>query len=198
MRTLLDDPVLYLGSLDAAERTYLQQSIGGIANWAVEAGMVLERRSEGWALIDPDGIATDVRFPEGNDLVKFAALSLLSALQPEAVPAGSVRYPRHGAERVIAGRLRANPTWARAYQTTDGAAQLASAALNLLADLDLAAVDQAGFTLLPAAGRYRPQVADIASSCGPDATEPPDTDAGQGDRPEQIPIPPTTDLEQDP
>lgn len=197
MRTLLDDPVLYLGSLDAAERTYLQQTIGGIGNWAVEAGMVLERRSEGWALIDPDGIATDARFPEGNDLVKFAALLLLSALQPKAVPVGSVRYPRHSAERVIAGRLRANPTWARAYQTTDGAAQLASAALNLLADLDLATVDQAGFTLLPAAGRYRPQVADIASPCGPDAEAPPDTDAGQGDRPEQILIPPIRDREHD-
>lgn len=170
MRILLDDPVLYLDRLDATERAYLHQTIGGIANWAAEAGMALERRSEGWALIDPDNIATDVRFPEGNDLVKFAALLLLSSLQPEAVPVGSVRYPRHSAERVIAARLRANPTWARVYQTaTDGAAQLASAALNLLADFDLASVDQAGFTLLPASGRYRPQVADIAPPGIPDA-----------------------------
>jgi len=169
MRILLDDPVLHLDHLDATERNYLNQTIGGIANWAAEAGMVLERRSEGWALIDPDNIATDVRFPEGNDLVKFAALLLLSALQPEAAPAGTVRYPRHSAERVIDARLRANPTWARAYQTAaDGAAQLASAALNLLADLDLATVDQAGFTLLPASGRYRPQVADIAPRAAAD------------------------------
>jgi uncharacterized protein (TIGR02678 family) len=161
MRTLLDDPVLYLDSLDGAERAYLQQTIGGIANWAAEAGMILERRSEGWALIDPDDIATDVRFPEGNDHVKFAALLLLGALQPADVPAGPVRYPRHNAERVIAGRLRANSTWARGYQTAGGAAQLASAALALLADLDLAGVDAAGFTLLPAAGRYRPHITDI-------------------------------------
>jgi len=169
MRILLDDPVLYLDHLNATERTYMNQTIGGIANWAAEAGMVLERRSEGWALIDADNIATDVRFPEGNDLVKFAALLLLSALQPETVPVGTVRYPRHSAERVIDARLRANPTWARAYQTAaDGAAQLASAALNLLADLDLATVDQAGFTLLPASGRYRPQVADIAPRAAAD------------------------------
>jgi uncharacterized protein (TIGR02678 family) len=161
MRTLLDDPVLYLDSLDGAERAYLQQAIGGIANWAAEAGMILERRSEGWALIDPDDIATDVRFPEGNDHVKFAALLLLGALQPTDIPTGPVRHPRHSAERVIASRLRANPTWARSYQTAGGAAQLTSAALALLADLDLAAVDAAGFTLLPAAGRYRPHITDV-------------------------------------
>ena len=91
MRILLDDPVLYLDRLDPAERAYLQQTIGGVANWAAKAGMVLERRSEGWALIDPDNIATDLRFPEGNDQVKFAALLLLSSLQPETVPVGTVR-----------------------------------------------------------------------------------------------------------
>ena len=147
MRILLDDPVLYLDSLSTTERAYLQQAIGGIANWAAEAGMVLERRAEGWALIDPDDIATDMRFPEGNDLVKFAALLLLGALQPDRVPAGPVRYPRHSAERVIAERLRANPTWARAYQTSDGPARLAAAALDQFAGLSLAAVDSAAIIM---------------------------------------------------
>jgi uncharacterized protein (TIGR02678 family) len=164
MRILLDDPVLYLGSLSVAERAYLQQTTGSIANWAADAGMILERRAEGWALIDPDDIATDIRFPEGNDLVKFAALLLLGALQPAGVPEGPVRHPRHAAERVIAGRLRANPTWARAYQADGGAARLAGLALDQMAGLGLAVVDQAGFALLPAAGRYRPRIADIAPS----------------------------------
>jgi uncharacterized protein (TIGR02678 family) len=162
MRILLDDPVLYLDALSPGERAYLQQATGSIANWAAEAGMALERRAEGWALIDPDDIATDTRFPEGSDLVKFAALLLLGALQPGSIPEGPARYPRHAAERVIAARLRANPTWARAYQNEGGAARLAAAALNQLAGLGLAAVDQAGFTLLPAAGRYRPSIADVA------------------------------------
>ena len=187
MRILLDDPVLYLDRLDPAERAYLQQTIGGVANWAAEAGMVLERRSEGWALIDPDNIATDLRFPEGNDQVKFAALLLLSSLQPETVPVGTVRYPRHAAERVITARLRMNPTWARAYQAAaDGAAQLAAAALSLLADLDLASVDQAGFTLLPASGRYRPEVADITPLAPIDAEPVPGAYPG-GSRTVQIP-----------
>jgi uncharacterized protein (TIGR02678 family) len=163
MRILLDDPVLYLDQLSAAERSYLQQTIGGITNWVTEAGMVLERRAEGWAAIDPDSIATDPRFPEGNDIVSFAGLLLLSAFQPETVPDGPVRHPLHSAERVIAGRLRTNPTWARAYQTPDGPDHLATAALALLSSFSLAAVDAAGFTLLPAAGRYRPDVKDTVS-----------------------------------
>ena len=171
MRILLDDPVLYLDSLSAAERAYLQQTTGSIASWAADAGMLLERRAEGWALIDPDDIATDTRFPEGNDLVKFAALLLLGALQPAGVPDGPVRHLRHAAERVIAGRLRANPTWARGYQADGGAARLAGLALDQLAGLGLAVTDRAGFTLLPAAGRYRPRIADIAPPA-PDALVP--------------------------
>ena len=196
MRILLDDPVLYLDSLSTAERAYLQQAIGGIANWAAEAGLVLERRAEGWALIDPDDIATDMRFPEGNDLVKFAALLLLGALQPEHVPAGPVRYPRHSAERVIAERLRANPTWARAYQTSDGGARLAAAALDQLASLSLAAVESAGFSLLPAAGRYRPQIADLAPA-GQAAPAPAEGRSG-GPDPEQAVIFPPPDQERSP
>lgn len=171
MRTLLDDPVLYLDQLNDSERGYLQQTIGGITSWVTEAGMALERRAEGWAAIDPDGIATDPRFPEGNDLVSFAALLLLSACQPEDIPVGPVRHPLHAAERVIAGRMRANPTWARAYRTDDGPGRLANAALALLSSFRLAVVDEAGFTLLPAAGRYRPDVRDVAPAAGGEPTE---------------------------
>ncbi len=196
MRILLDDPVLYLSSLSTTERAYLQQAIGGIANWAAEAGMVLERRAEGWALIDPDDIATDMRFPEGNDLVKFAALLLLSALQPDHVPAGLVRYPRHSAERVLAERLRGNPTWARAYQTSDGPARLAAAALDQLAGLGLAAVDSAGFSLLPAAGRYRPHIADLAPVG--EAAPAPAEDHSSGPHSEQAVVFPPADQERSP
>jgi uncharacterized protein (TIGR02678 family) len=171
MRILLDDPVLYLDQLSAAERSYLQQTIGGITNWVIEAGMVLERRAEGWAAIDPDNIATDPRFPEGNDIVSFAGLLLLSAFQPETVPDGPVRHPLHSAERVIADRLRTNPTWARAYQTPDGPGHLATAALALLSSFSLAAVDAAGFTLLPAAGRYCPDVKDTMSTASGQPSE---------------------------
>jgi uncharacterized protein (TIGR02678 family) len=160
MRILLDDPVLYLDRLTADERTYLQQTIASISGWTAEAGLVVERRAEGWAAIDPDHAATDVRFPEGNDLAKFAALVLLAALQPDHTPLGLVRHARATADAVLADRLRANPGWARAYQDDGGAARLTDAALDLLVRLDLATVDRTGVTLLPAAGRYRPTVAD--------------------------------------
>lgn len=164
MRILLDDPVLYLDALAPAEREYLRVTIGQISTWVGETGMVLERRAEGWALIDPEDLATDIRFPEGNDLAKFAALLVLAALAPPGIPDAVVRHPRQAAELVIAARLRANPTWARAFQDADGAARLTDAALDLLVGLDLAEVDATGVTLLAAAGRYRPEVADVANA----------------------------------
>jgi len=164
MRMLLDDPVLYLDRLTADERIYLQQTIASITSWVAEAGMVLERRAEGWAAIDPDDAASDIRFPEGNDLAKYAALLLLSALQPTDPPSGPVRHPRAAAEAVLADRLQVNPGWARAYQDDGGAARLTEAALTLLVGLDLAAIDSTGLTLLPAAGRYRPTVNDTPAT----------------------------------
>ena len=168
MRMLLDDPVLYLDRLEPSERSYLQQTISSLAQWTAEAGMELERRAEGWALIDPDSHATDLRFPEGDDLVKFAGLLLLGALQPADTPHGPVRHPLRAAERVLADRLRANPTWARGYQDDGGANRMTKAALDLLAGLDMVAVDSTGCTMLPAAGRYRPNVADPAPAVAAD------------------------------
>jgi hypothetical protein len=72
---------------------------------------------------------------------------------------------------VIAGRLRTNPTWARGYQTPDGPGHLATAALALLSSFSLATVDAAGFTLLPAAGRYRPDVKDTTSAASGQSSE---------------------------
>jgi len=165
MRRLLDDPVLYLADLTEAERSYLQVTVASITTWVREAGMVLERRREGWAVIDPDDLATDVRFPEGNDVVKHAALLLVAALAPEDPRAATtVRHPRASAELVLADRLRAQPGWARAYQDSGGAGRLAAAALELLAGLGLARVDATGLELLPAAGRYRPRLAEAPAA----------------------------------
>jgi len=164
MRRLLDDPVLYLDSLDATERSYLQATVASISTWAREAGMVLERRAEGWALIDPENVATDVKFPEGNDIIKHAALLLLDTLLPGRVPDGDVRHPRQTAALAVATRLRANRSWARAYQEETGATRLTDAALDLLAGLSLVRVDETGICVLPAAGRYRPQITDANTS----------------------------------
>lgn len=180
MRILLDDPVLYLESLSATERDYLRTTIGQLSGWAEETGMQLERRAEGWALIDPDGTVTDVRFPEGNDQPKFAALLVLAALVPADVPQLPVRHPRQAPELVIAARLRANPTWARAFQDESGAARLTAAALELLVALDLAVVDETAVTLLPAAGRYRPEVADAPTGAPADTSTTKLFDANEG------------------
>jgi uncharacterized protein (TIGR02678 family) len=165
MRRLLDDPVLYLADLDEAERGYLQVTVASITTWVREAGMVLERRKEGWAAIDPDNIATDIRFPEGNDVVKHAALLLLAKLAPEDPPAGpAVRQPLRSAELILAERLRTRPSWARAYQDGGGAGRLTNAALEMLAGLGLIRFDPTGLELLPAAGRYRPRLTETPAA----------------------------------
>jgi uncharacterized protein (TIGR02678 family) len=165
MRRLLDDPVLYLADLDNVERRYLQVTVTSISTWVREAGMELERRSEGWAVIDPDDVATDVRFPEGNDVVKHAALLLVAALAPADRPTtAAVRHPLRSAELVLAERLRTQPSWARAYQDDGGAGRLTDAALELLAGLGLVRVDPTGLELLPAAGRYRPRLAEAPAA----------------------------------
>jgi uncharacterized protein (TIGR02678 family) len=165
MRRLLDDPVLYLADLDDVERGYLQVTVASITTWVREAGLELERRSEGWAVIDPDDIATDVRFPEGNDVVKHAALLLVAALAPGDPPATAAqRHPLRSAELVLAERLRTQPSWARAYQDGGGAGRLTDAALELLAGLGLVRVDPTGLELLPAAGRYRPRLTEAPAA----------------------------------
>ena len=158
MRCLLNDPVVYYADLDEADLSYLAAAVGAVGTWVREAGMVLERRAEGMAVIDPSLKATDVRFPEGNDVVKFAALLLLGALVPDEMPTGPVRYLRHSVQRVIADKLAANPTWARAYQNETGAQRLTDAAVDVLVGLSLARADATGVDLLPAAGRYLPQI----------------------------------------
>ena len=92
MRRLLDDPVIYYDQLNAAEREFLTSITGWAVRRLSDVGFEVERRAEGWLLVDPDSIATDVTFPAGETggNVKQAALLLLDALvaKARAVAAG--------------------------------------------------------------------------------------------------------------
>jgi uncharacterized protein (TIGR02678 family) len=68
-RRLLDDPVVYYTNLGEEERSYLDRQRGLLLRRLTEAtGLVAEARSEGIALLDPTGEATDLGMPEeGTD-----------------------------------------------------------------------------------------------------------------------------------
>ncbi|WP_018500906.1 TIGR02678 family protein [Parafrankia discariae] len=158
IRRLVDDPVVYRAELTEAQLAYLATTTGRaqVRRAAELAGFELEERAEGYLLVDPDGLATDSRFPDDTSTAKIAALTLLDALR--AAPAGLT------AEQltVAAGRLLDRlPSWGRTYRSDDGARRLAGDALAELRMFGLAAVDAghpAGSALvraLPAAERYR-------------------------------------------
>jgi len=65
VRRLLDDPVLYYGTLSAESRAYLDRQRGFLLRDLAEAtGLEAEVRAEGIALADLDGDCTDIGLPE--------------------------------------------------------------------------------------------------------------------------------------
>lgn len=68
-RRLLDDPVVYLASLDDDEAAYLANQRGPLLRRLQQAtGLVAEVRAEGLSLVDPEGELTDEKMPaEGTE-----------------------------------------------------------------------------------------------------------------------------------
>ncbi|GAA2942110.1 MULTISPECIES: TIGR02678 family protein [Streptomyces] len=179
LRRLFDDPVLYRADLADDELAYATSLTGRqILRRSVEqAGFLLEERAEGFLLVDPDAIATDVRFPDDTSTARVAALLLLSPLC--ATPAGLL--PEQLAE-AGAELLRRFPGWAKAYQSEEGPARLADDAVRILLDVGLAGRARGRIVARPAAYRYR-----LTETTGPaPKNDPPAVtaagSAGEGDK----------------
>lgn len=151
-RRLLDEPVLYYDDLTEAQRAYLATPTGRrvVRQAAQEAGFVLEDRAEGMLLVDPDGLATDDRFPGERNHVKHAALLLLDRL----VAAGGGGATTLDLEAHVAELLERFPAWARIYQSDGGAARLVADAIEVLCGFGLACRTADGVRARPAAARY--------------------------------------------
>ena len=149
-RRLLDDPVVHRDELDHAELAYVTSPTGRrlLRDAARRAGMVLEERDEGWMLVDPDAIATDRRFPDDTH-TGAAGLLLLDALQR-----GPDGLTDEQLVRATAGILAREPSWARGYQSDDGADRLASDAVEVLLAFGLVRREGAVVVARPAAARY--------------------------------------------
>lgn len=147
-RRLVDDPVLYFDDLTADELGYLTSPTGRqlVRRAATEAGFVAEERDEGILFVDPDGIATDIRFPDDSAVAKVAALLLLDGLNRSL----SVEQ-LNGAAAELLERF---PRWARQYQETGGVEQLVRDALAVLTGHRLVSTAAGLVHPLPAAARY--------------------------------------------
>jgi len=152
MRRLMDDPVVYRMDLTVGQLGYLASPTGRrvIRQGVQQAGCVLEERTEGYLVIDPDGIATDIKFPDDGTHAKVAALHLLDRLTESATPVHNSELVRAAEE--LLGRFR---SWAKAYQSDGGAERLADDGITTLCAVGLAQRHADGAVLaLPAAARY--------------------------------------------
>jgi uncharacterized protein (TIGR02678 family) len=147
-RRLVDDPVVYLDDLTANERAYLSSPTGRqlLRRAADEGGFLLEERAEGVMFVDPDGIATDSRFPDDSNNAKVAALLLLDDI-------GSVTTIEQ--LRLAASALLTKfPKWAKGYRTETGPDALVADALDVLRGFGLVRIADGLVHPLPAAARY--------------------------------------------
>lgn len=150
-RALLDDPVVYRDELTEAQLGYLASPTGRrlIRQAAEQAGFVLEERAEGYLLVDPDGLATDQRFPDDASHPKIAALVLLDHLVAAGAPVADAELVHHAV-----ALLERFPSWAKTYRSEEGAARLAADAVDVLCAFKLAARESGGVRARPAAARF--------------------------------------------
>ncbi len=159
-RRLLDDPVVHLDELSDGEREYLASPSGRrwLRDRVTAAGFEWESRGEGLLAIDPDGIATDDRFPAPHGNVHQCALLLIDRFV--MVDADGVRSLGrlseadvfHEVERL----LERVPGWAKAFREGAGPRQLARETIDLLCGFGLLRRESDGtFSARPVLARYR-------------------------------------------
>ncbi|MDQ7802677.1 DUF2398 family protein [Amycolatopsis sp. A133] len=151
MIRLLDDPVLYHGDLVELDQDCLKEHGRWFRKRCAEAGLLLERRAEGWCITDPSAETTDLRFPQLTAHVHQAALLMISRLAEAA-----------GHDWLSASRIRSeldsvlaeHPGWAKKYRREDRSADLTAEVIQVLQAFDLVRVDELGLEFRPAAGRF--------------------------------------------
>lgn len=165
-RRLLDDPVVYLDSLDEAHLAYFVNQRGVMAvRLAEAAGLSAEQRAEGLALVDADGQLTDVAMPaEGTE----AHATLLTAeFLAGRLRAGSTAVDVDAVIAFLAeARGRYGSYWRKSAREPGAERELARVAMERLAQLRLIQLDGGTLWPLPALARFRLGEADVRRAPG--------------------------------
>lgn len=170
-RRLLDDPVVYLETLDAELRAYFVNQRGAMANRLCEAaGLVAEQRAEGLALTDEDGELTDIAMPaEGTEAhATLLVAEFLSRPRDATDPIGR--------DDIIAflatAREEYGSYWRKSAREPGAERELASLALERLLKLQLVTCDETHVQPLPALARFALGEADIRQPAASAAAHP--------------------------
>lgn len=154
-RRLLDDPVVYLDTLEEAQRTYFANQRGAMAVRLCEAtGLAPEQRAEGLALVDEDGALTDVAMPaEGTDAHATLLVAEFLAGRQRAGAAEGCALDEVAAF-IAEARKRYGNYWRKSAREPGAEHELARTALQRLAQLRLITTHGEQVRPLPALARF--------------------------------------------
>jgi uncharacterized protein (TIGR02678 family) len=161
--------VVYLDSLDEAQRTYFSNQRGIMASRLCEAtGLTAEQRAEGLALVDEDGELTDVAMPaEGTQAHVTLLVAEFLARRFEPASQDDV------AAFLAAARDRYGRFWRKSAREAGSERELARIALEQLRKLQLIALDAECARPLPALARFALGEADIRTPAAAQAAASP-------------------------
>jgi uncharacterized protein (TIGR02678 family) len=168
-RRLVEDPVLLYSDLPADEAKYLRARQREESYWLDRYfGLQAEIRSEGIAVIDPDGYLTDLPFPAGSTVARMALLALEPLMAISARIAQDRFLVTERQIRDVCADLcdRYPKAWAKAERSNVDA--LASRVTDMLLQTGLACrIGDRQVTLSSAADRWQPQVEDKRATTEP-------------------------------
>lgn len=172
-RRLIEDPVTLYADLPPEQADWLRRRARRESALLERCfGLITETRAEGIAVTDPEDYLTDLVFPGASTVARIALLALPELLadpQPslDDTPPDDDTEPARRADgrvpvtvgqvRLACQRLVSDFPAAWSKQATEDVAALADEVLALLAAAGLAAPEDTGWLLSPAAHRWQPE-----------------------------------------
>lgn len=163
-RRLLDDPVIYVETLDTEARAYFVNQRGAMAARLCDASaLTAEHRAEGLALVDETALLTDVAMPaEGTDAhaTLLVAEYLAGALKrPDPTRAEAKLHRIEFSDHDIVAFLRDAKVkygryWRKSAREAGAERELADIAITRLEKLQLVERGDEGIRPLPAIARF--------------------------------------------
>jgi uncharacterized protein (TIGR02678 family) len=158
LRTLVEDPVLYVDDLDGDDREYFLSQRARLESLARDlTGLQPERRRDGTALIATGRDLTDRPFPARGHVKQLALLLLPELCALDTRDGASIA--RQTLDRLVRELVTEHAAhWAWDPADTEDVVAAGDRALAVLVDLRLAQRTDDGLRVLPVAHRYRAAV----------------------------------------